>query len=184
MEQGDGLKFRVPPSAFRVRPQCPRQESNLAYDRRRVACLHHTPRTISIPTWTRTRAQTFGGSDASATPSGQNERGSGTAERGTVRHSAFPLPRSAFERAGGGIRTHINRITGAVPFCVEPRRRSAGAQGFEPCAAVLEAAYSPRSTLLQVRSGECGVRSERQCLLHSPLPTPHSTFLKHVSGGS
>ena len=25
--------------------QCPRQESNLAYDLRRVACLRHTPRT-------------------------------------------------------------------------------------------------------------------------------------------
>ena len=27
--------------------QCPCQESNLIYDLRRVACIHHTPRTIS-----------------------------------------------------------------------------------------------------------------------------------------
>ena len=35
-----------------------------------------------IPTWTRTRAQTFGGSDASATPSGQEIR----SEMGDTRH--------------------------------------------------------------------------------------------------
>ena len=30
--------------------QCPCQESNLVYDLRRVACVHHTPRTIKYPT--------------------------------------------------------------------------------------------------------------------------------------
>jgi hypothetical protein len=30
--------------------QCPRQESNLVYDLRSVACVHHTPRTIKYPT--------------------------------------------------------------------------------------------------------------------------------------
>ena|GEM_PF-6330510 len=29
--------------------ECPRQESNLVYDLRRVACIHHTPRTCSLP---------------------------------------------------------------------------------------------------------------------------------------
>src|SRR5262249_10256193 len=81
-----------------------------------------------------------------------------------------PPPHSEDKRADDWIRTSMVRITGAAPFCIEPRRhsravkwgqaprrlgaspqftaRSAGAQGFEPCAAVLEAACSPRSTLL------------------------------------
>src|SRR5262245_29099497 len=86
--------------------------------------------------------------------------------------SSFILLPSSFRRAGGGIRTHIDRITGAAPFYVEPHRRvhgsphtpcadvsarvacrlpSAGAQGFEPCATVLEAVCSPRSTPLLIR---------------------------------
>jgi hypothetical protein len=63
----------------------------------------------------------------------------------------FRVLRSAFERAGGGGRTRIIRITGAAPFCVEPHRHlflPARAQGFEPCPAVLEAACTPRRTLV------------------------------------
>src|SRR5262249_4632883 len=67
-----GLQPAASPSGSSV-DQCPRQESNLVRDLRTVACFRHTPRTVSIPTWIRTRAQTFGGSDASATPSGQRE---------------------------------------------------------------------------------------------------------------
>jgi hypothetical protein len=44
--------------------------------------------------------------------------------RGAGRSRVSCLPVTClFSRAGGGIRTHIDRITGAAPFCVEPRRR-------------------------------------------------------------
>lgn len=78
-------------------PKCPRQESNLVYDLRKVACVRHTPRTTQVGTrkW----------------------------ESGTCFASAFRVRTSALQRAGGGIRTHIDRITGAAPFFVEPHRQ-------------------------------------------------------------
>jgi hypothetical protein len=36
---------RLAPASFSSRRECPRQESNLAFDLRKVACLRHTPRT-------------------------------------------------------------------------------------------------------------------------------------------
>lgn len=52
--------------------QCPRQESNLAYDLRRVACIRHTPRTNSTPPRNRTSPDCFEGSHASSTPAGHS----------------------------------------------------------------------------------------------------------------
>ena len=37
-----------------------------------------------------------------------------------IHHSSLIIHHS--KRAGGGIRTHIDRITGAAPFYVEPHR--------------------------------------------------------------
>jgi hypothetical protein len=79
----------TPPFANVEHQQRPRQESNLVCNLRRVACIHHTPRTAvpsrgiepllhrskrcvragtltrqSIPTWNRTRTQTLGKSRA------------------------------------------------------------------------------------------------------------------------
>lgn len=50
--------------------QCPCQESNLVYDLRRVACVHHTPRTNNTPPRNRTSPDCFEGSHASSTPAG------------------------------------------------------------------------------------------------------------------
>lgn len=71
--------------------QCPCQESNLVYDLRRVACVHHTPRTeikrhyrglpsssLSVggnpysPPRNRTSPDCFEGSHASSTPAGHH----------------------------------------------------------------------------------------------------------------
>src|SRR5262249_288364 len=71
------------------------------------------------------------------------------------------------------------RITGAAPFCIEPRRHSAGAQGFEPCAAVLEAACSPRSTLL---SRVAGGNRTRHLPVHSRPCRNHYTTATIDSG--
>ena len=77
-------------STINSQPKCPCQESNLVYDLRRVACVHHTPRTIikshyrgspssslSVggnpysPPRNRTSPDCFEGSHASSTPAGQ-----------------------------------------------------------------------------------------------------------------
>ncbi len=50
-------------------------------------------------------------------------------------------------RADDWIRTSINLFTRQAPFSVEPRRQ-ARVRGVEPRRAVLEAACSPRSTLV------------------------------------
>lgn len=50
-------------------------------------------------------------------------------------------------RADDWIRTSINLFTRQEPFCFEPRRQ-ARVRGVEPRGAVLEAACSPRSTLV------------------------------------
>jgi hypothetical protein len=110
------------PSVNGQKPSCPRQESNPALDLRRVVCISVTLRghsSESIPTWTRTRAQTFGGSDA-------------------IRYT---------------IGIHVSR---------------AEAQGFEPCTAALETAYSPRSTPLSIgHQHDQGVRGDL-----NPPPSP------------
>jgi hypothetical protein len=149
------LPGRLAPASFASPIKCPRQESNLVFDLRRVACIRHTPRTIitstpprnrtsscsfercralrhtrkalcyrNIPTWTRTRAWTFGESDA-------------------IRYTIG----IQFIRADDWICTSISRFTEPEPFYVEPRRQ-ARVRGVEPREAVLEAACSPRSTLV------------------------------------
>ena len=111
--------------------QYPAEESNLARRLRRPSCIRHTRRAIcvSVPTWTRTRAWTFGGSNA-------------------IRYTI-----GTYQRADDWIRTSMLPLTRRTPFSVEPRRQSAAgaaarARGFEPHASVLEADCSPRSTLV------------------------------------
>lgn len=87
---------RLAPASRRT---CPRQESNLALDLRRVVCLPHTPRTF-------TRRN--------------------TPARSRTWTTAFEAPRAVRHTPGAS--------------------HPAGAQGFEPCARVLEARCSPRST--------------------------------------
>jgi hypothetical protein len=113
------LLFRVPSSAFRV---------------------------SSIPTWTRTRTKTFGGSYASITPSGPMTR-----DRNDWIRTRLPVPRSALRAQEGrrrGSHPHDPRYERGAFLTSSHTGTSAGAQGFEPCAAVLEAACSPRSTPL------------------------------------
>ena len=73
-------------------------------------------------------------------------------------------------RAGGGIRTHIEPHYGCGAFLCRATPASAGAQGFEPCAAVLEAACSPRSTLLSISVS--GGNRTRHPEVHSLVCTP------------
>jgi hypothetical protein len=116
--------------------KCPRQESNLVFDLRGVACkIRHTPRTFY---------------DYSALP--RNRTSSNSFEDCcAIRHTrkAYFLKSHLHQlsRADDWIRTSMNRFTGPAPFSVEPRRQ-AGVQGFEPCRTVLEAVCSPRSTPL------------------------------------
>ena len=79
------------------RHEHPRQESNLVPGLRRARCVRHTPRTTSIPTWSRTRIQTLGPSDVVCYTTGTR-------------------------RADDWIRTSMLRLTRAAPFSVEPRR--------------------------------------------------------------
>ena len=76
----------------------PRQELNLAHDLRRIAFVRHTPGTISIPTWNRTRIEALGPPHVVCYTIGT-------------------------PRADDWIRTSIVRLTRAVPFSVEPRRQ-------------------------------------------------------------
>jgi hypothetical protein len=48
----------------RTKNQHPAEESNLVRQFRGLPCFHHTRRASSVPTWTRTRTTSFGGSDA------------------------------------------------------------------------------------------------------------------------
>ena len=119
------------------------QDLNLDLDLRRVLCdpMHH--RDIhSIPTWSRTRSGTDAGLWSaqrespmrSATPSGQTYQG-----RRLDLHQHHAVYRTA---------AFLNRATSAI---------QAGVQGFEPCGAALEAASSPRRTLLyRLRSRRTG----------------------------
>jgi hypothetical protein len=79
--------------------QCPRQESNLVLDLRRVVRYHHAPRTLanSIPAGTRTRIRALG-------------------EPNVVRYT------TRMSRADDWIRTSMSRLTRSVPGLFEPRR--------------------------------------------------------------
>ena len=76
-------------------------------------------------------------------------------------------PTTGFAPASSGVQSrrlsissHVGKhsVAQAASLCLftswQLVLRKAGAQGFEPCAAVLEAACSPRSTLLSVRVSE------------------------------
>src|SRR6266567_1894275 len=93
--------------------QRPRQESNLVCDLRKVACLHHTPRTgvASILARSRTGSRILGEFDA------------------------IPYTTRTLTRADGWVRTSILRLTRSAPFCIEPRRqtRKGCPGGIEPC---------------------------------------------------
>ena len=85
--------------------QYPAEESNLARRLRKPSCILHTRRAfcVSIPTWTRTRAWTFGESNA-------------------IRYTI-----GTYQRADDWIRTSMLPLTRRTPFSVEPRRQSAAA---------------------------------------------------------
>lgn len=90
--------------------------------------IRHTRKALcfsSIPTWIRTRARTFGGSDA-------------------IRYT---IGIQVHARADDWIPTSINLFTRQAPFSVEPRRQ-ARARGVEPRPSALETDCSPRSTLV------------------------------------
>ncbi len=117
--------------------KCLDQELNLDLDLRRVLCdpLHH--RDLQRPDLESNQDQ------------------------GLRRAPCDPLHhRDRQTRADDWICTSIMRFTGPPPFSVEPRRQ-AGVRGFEPRWAVLEAASSPRRTLLYrspaLRPGTIGV---------------------------
>src|SRR5205823_506800 len=93
------------------------------------------------------------------------------------------LSRKRQNRADGRGRTGMGLLTRQVPF--QGRATSAaraGAQGFEPCAAVLETACSPRSTLLcQCVRGELNPpprRSQRR------MPSRYTTNTVNAVAGS
>ena len=123
-----GGRESMPPNSHPSISECPRQELNLVYDLRTVACRHHTPRTGP----------------------GVRDQESG------VKTDAFLLtpescllipgkePTTGFAPAWSALRVRRLSVSSHVGG-------SAGAQGFEPCAATLEIACSPRSTLLTIK---------------------------------
>ena len=135
--------------------QCPRQESNLVFDLRRVACESGTPRghLLSASPTNRTSSCSF--EDCRAVPAHSQgdslrvisrlgiEPGPGPSE-GPMR-SATPSGQNSPSRADDWIRTSIDRFTRPAPFYVEPRRQ-ARARGVEPRPPALETDCSPRST--------------------------------------
>ena len=150
--------------------KCPRQESNLVYDLRKVACLRHTPRTItsnkhhneeSNPVLQHRRLPCFRHTRRAchiSIPTGNRTRtwtfGGSNAIRYTIGNQGHPLAEEArghvaaivLNKADDWVRTSITWFTRPAPFSVEPRRQSAPVQGVEPCAAALETACSPGST--------------------------------------
>ncbi len=120
--------------------ECPRQESNLALDLRRVACLRHTPRTsqkLGIP-----RLGVEPGLAASKT---------------AVRppHSrGVPLP---------GVEPGPRPSEGRMPS-LTLQGHAAGAQGFEPCSSGLEPESSPTRTPLFVENVPDRIRTGAICL--------------------
>lgn len=64
------------------------------------------------------------------------------------------------KRAGGGFRTHMNRITGAAPFCVEPHRHMCLA-GIEPGTPRVTVSYASRYTTDTAEG--VGVEPTRPC---------------------
>ena len=103
--------------------KCLDQDLNLDLDLRRVLCdpLHH--RDVQHPDLESNQVQGF------------------------RKALCDPLHHRDTFRADDWIRTSMERFTRPPPFSIEPRRQ-AGVQGFEPCGAALEAASSPRRTLL------------------------------------
>ena len=104
-----GIEPGLRPSQSRVHPphskdisiERPTEESDLVLQLRRLPCFRHTRRAnrANIPTWTRTRTWTFGGSNA-------------------IRYTI-----GIDSRADDWIRTSMIRFTRPAPFSVEPRRQ-------------------------------------------------------------
>jgi hypothetical protein len=138
---------------------CPRQESNLALDLRRVACAPSHPEDVSECSHTIPRPGVEPGLAASkaAVPSA------------TLAGSALARSRTWSATFGGsranpshskGYESSSKPTAGLEPAstCLQDRRLAfrprrqypdaAGVQGFEPCLRVLEARCSPRSTPL------------------------------------
>lgn len=124
------------PSGSSVRgKKCPRQESNLVYDLRRVACSPSHSKDVHISTPPRNRTPSCGSEDrrASITLAEHQhsvsrpglEPGPGPSE-GPMR-SATPSGHQILQRADDWIRTSITSITRRMPFSIEPRRQSTAA---------------------------------------------------------
>ena len=137
---------------------CPRQESNLVFDLRKVVCASVTPRGQSIetgplpspPPGNRTRPCGFEGRRASATPAGKRAecpRQESNLVFDLRRVACRPSHAKGAVEADGRTRTGMNLLTRQGPHR-SATSAGAGAQGFEPCPRVLEARCSPRSTPL------------------------------------
>lgn len=135
----------------------------------------------SPPPGNRTRPCGFEGRRASATPAG-NEL------------SALARSRTWSSTFGGShaVRHTPRALSKPIAgFTVRPRRRSAGAQGFEPCPRVLEARCSPRSTPLKMSVPSSIRRPSREPRGHSgrlneppdSLSTPTRTRTRDSSLG-
>ena len=136
---------------------CPRQESNLVLDLRRVVCASVTPRG-------RRSKQAAAESPARESnpalrlrrpPCVRHTRGEGAECPRQESNLVFDLRRVACRpshakgavEADGRTRTGMNLLTRQGPHR-SATSAGAGAQGFEPCPRVLEARCSPRSTPL------------------------------------
>ena len=109
----------------RFEPQRPTEESNLVRQLRRLPCCQHTRR-ADVPTGNRTRAWTFGESNAIRYTIG-------TKSRRLDSHQHEPVYKTG---------AFLSRATSA----------KAPVQGVEPCRAALETACSPGSTPVSCRS--------------------------------
>jgi hypothetical protein len=137
-----GLQPAASPSGSSVK-KCPRQESNLAYDRRRVACLRHTPRTFQYPDL-----------DSNQGPDLRRVR--------CIRYTIGTT------RAGGGGRTHMVRLTRAAPFSVEPHRQYHGARSVSEGCSVHK--HVSRSARIRTLCGWFGISLLSQ--EHAPVNRP------------
>ena len=108
-----------------------RQESNLVYDLRGVACeVRHTPTTNSSPSRNRTWSNSFGSWHAVRHTHGLSQYPDPELNQDQDLRSVLCCPlhhRDA--RADDWIRTSMNRFTRPAPFCVEPRRRQRVSEG-------------------------------------------------------
>ena len=122
------------PQWLAARPDCPRQELNLIYDLRRVACCpSHSEDLLDFitPPRNRTSPDCFEGSHASSTLAGQFVP---LKSRRLDSHQHKPVYKTG---------AFLSRATSA-----EAAIAAAQARGFEPHMSVLEADCSPRSTLV------------------------------------